>query len=682
MNGRAFPWLLLILVALLPYINAVEGEFVYDDRGQITENPNVSPEEPWWISLTRPYWPPPQQAGLYRPITSVTYRLQRGLHGDRSTGFHALNLLLNVGVILAAYAVLRRLRLSSERLALAVCLLFAVHPLHTEAVTGIVGRAELLSALFGLLGYWIWMRRSHPPGARLAVLLCFALAAGSKESAIGWVVILGAHRFGIFGDGRSYRELRGAALWADAMVLAGFILYLLPRIWVLGTPLGLHEVSRVDNPIFAAPIDARILTAVAVIGRGLGLMLWPARLSADYSYDAIPVVSQWISPAGLGTILLAGATYGALRYGRRAAPLAWGFVFYGALLLPVSNLILPIGTIMAERLLYLPSLGMLFLIVHLLARGLTRARIVRLAPILTVLLIIPLGWRTWERNRDWRSNRILFEAAAETQPRSVRVLNNLGAARVQDGEIAAGLAAYRRAQAIDADYHAMLNGLGHALILSGEYAEAEETLRRGMRVRPTDPEPRYRLGNLLLEVERPAEALAVFDALVALQPDSREGWIGKASAHFMLGDYSAAADAWERAVALPGQPPDMARHLAAAQLKAGRRSAALETLRAVLPQVPQAADLHHEYARLLLELNRPAEPGGLTAAERAFRLRPTPEYATTLLRHLIIRRRCADARTLLAMPEVQAFDDSTRAVLDAIARDSCEASGTTHSEEK
>ena len=686
MNGRAFPWLLLTLVALWPYLNAMECEFVYDDRGQIEENPYVSPEDPWWVSLTRPYWPPPQQAGLYRPVTSLTYRLQRGLHGNHPAGFHALNLFLHVGVVLAAYGVLRRLACSGDRIALAAGLIFAVHPLHTEAVTGIVGRAELLSALFGLLGYWIWLRARRAAGPLVGMLLCFALAAGAKESAAGWVLLMGAHRLGIFGDGRGYGALapkeRRHAYLIDALVLAGFVLYLLPRIWVLGSPVGLNEVSRVDNPIFAAPIDARLLTAVEVIARGLGLMIWPTRLSVDYSFNAIPVVTSWASLAGLGTLLLCGATYWAVRHGRRAAPLAWGFIFYGALLLPVSNLILPIGTIMAERLLYLPSLGVLFLVTHLLARGLTRLRMPRLAPLLLVLIVVLLGLRTWDRNRDWRNNRILFEAAAEVQPHSVRILNNLGCARVQDGEIEAGLAAYRRAQTIEPDYHAMLNGLGHALILHHDYREAEEVLLRSMRARPIDPEPRYRLGNLLLEVARAEEALGVFDALLAIRPVSSEGRIGKASAHFMLGDYAAAADAWESALALPGNPRDLARHLAVAQIRAGRPQAALQTLRALLPLIPEAADLHYEYARLLIEQNAATEAGGLAAAERAFQLRPTADYAETLMRHLIVRQRCAAAQALLATPAVRALDDSTRAVLGAMQQKSCEGSGAMQSEER
>ncbi|MBD3236107.1 MAG: hypothetical protein GF330_05345, partial [Candidatus Eisenbacteria bacterium] len=143
------PLVLLFLAALLPYGNALRTGFAYDDAAIVIENPTASPAAPWWTPLVRPYWPEPHDAGLYRPLTSLTYRLQRGWTGTAPVPFHLLNVLLHAATSLLAYAVLRRL-FTRQGWALPIALLFAVHPLHTEAVTGIVGRAELLAALCGL----------------------------------------------------------------------------------------------------------------------------------------------------------------------------------------------------------------------------------------------------------------------------------------------------------------------------------------------------------------------------------------------------------------------------------------------------------------------------------------------------------------------------------------------------
>ncbi len=673
---RAGPWLLLLLAAVLPYVNALHCGFVYDDMGQILENPYVSPKTPWWISLTSPVWSLSQDASIYRPVASLTFRLQRAVAGEAPGSFHAVNLFLHLGVTLLVFVVLRRLAGGRTPLPLAIATLFAMHPIHTEAVTSIVGRSELLAALFGLGGYLIWLRAGsdHRTDRNLGLsiagaAMCFALAAGSKESSAGWILLLAAHRAGFIGDERSYRAVSGIgqgglrrALLGDAAVVFGFLLYGLARIAVLGSAVGLSDVSQVDNPIFTALPDVRVLTAGKVLAQGLGLILWPQRLCVDYSFDSIAQESSWLSPAGLFLLLLAAAAFWFVRRGRRTPEVAWGLGFYGALILPASNLLIPIGTIMAERLLYLPSLGILALLLFALDRLFSAIRMRRLALILLIAAALALGLRTWERNRDWQSNRTLFEAAVSVQPRSVKARCNLASALVRAGRLQEAEGHYRRALEIAPSYPLGLNGLGHALIEQERYAEAEKTLRRAGVLNPRNAEARYRLGNLLLELERGREALGVFDQLLSMEPYSREGWVGRASALFLLEDFSASADAWERACALAGSPPEFGRHLAAAQIRAGRLQAATETLRELLTADPQEADLHNELARLLLRMGNPGEEA-LRAARRAADLEPAAGHLETLLRCLMACGHYEQARRLLSSPEAAALDPAQRKAL-------------------
>jgi len=634
-------YLLLGAAALLPYFNSLSCGFAYDDDGLIVTNAYVQPDVPWWKPLAHPLWPPPMEAGLYRPVTGLTYRLQLGLHGPTPAPFHAFNLALHLGVTLLALAALRRLFPTHAGWAWGVALLFATHPIHTEAVTGIVGRAESLAALFGLAGYLLWLglarnagsatgqdRASRSPHARsgaraarwILVALCFALAAGSKESAIGWVLLLGAHRTGLLGDGHGYAGIArrrhadlASALVADGAVVIGMAIYFVARLAVLGSLVDLRDVSFVDNPVFSAPLDLRVLTAGKVLGKGILLMLWPARLCADYSFDAIQPVKSWASPAGLLLIGLLAATVQVARRSGRRPRLAWGWGAWIAFILPVSNLIVPIGTIMAERLLYLPSLGFLAAVTALGQTLLARIRLRRLAPVLLLVAAVLLGWRTWERNLDWNSTLSLFEAAERVAPRSVRVLCNLGGSYSRENRRAEARAKYERAFEIAPDYHMAQKGLAHEYILEGRYEEAEALLQRALAQRPKDGEAHYRLGNLLLEVERPQEALSVFDRLLAMQPQSREGLVGRASALFMLERYEAAADAWERAWDAHRHDPELARHVVVAQVRAGRRQAAVATLREVLTRDPEQPDLQQELDRLLLELGESrsvqTEPG-------------------------------------------------------------------------
>jgi Tfp pilus assembly protein PilF len=631
------PWALVALAALLPYLNTLGCGFAFDDGAIILENPTLARSAPWWQGLAEGFWPGRPQNGLYRPVTALTFRLQRGPGEDAAAGFHAVNLLLHVGVCLLSYALLLRLLGPRRGAALAIAVLFAVHPIHTEAVSYIQGRAELLAALAGLGGYFLWLfgRGRVTPSA---IGLLFALAAGSKESAVGWGLLLAAHRAGLLADGRGYRALRaqgpGAlrrALGRDAAAVAGFAAYLLARRVVLGSFLGLGDVDPIDNPLFAAPWPTRVLTALAVAARGLGLTLWPRHLSADYSFDAIPLTRSPLGPSGLLALALAAGIAAAFRLRRRAPIPAWSVAAWASLLLPVSNLLFPIGTIMAERLWYLPSLGAIALLVWVGRAGVARFRSARAAVGIVLVVALLLAARTVVRNRDWTDDRTLFRAAVAAQPRSVKAHVNL-ASRLMTTGTAADMAEaerhYRAAQAIAPDYLPVLNGLGYLYTRQRSYDAARALLQEAIAKQPGQPEAWVRLGNLELEVGRGAEALAAFEGALRAAPDLTEAWIGKASALFLLARYDASADTWIEAQRRAGSHMDLRAHAAAACARAGRIDA----------------------AEALLRERVAAHPGD-------------PAVVRPLLRFLLARGDCDAARDLLSSSAALALETGSGAAL-------------------
>ena len=694
----AATWVAIALAALLPYVNTLRADFTFDDGGLILENPHVAPQASWTDSLVRPYWHDHSRAGLYRPVAAFTYRLQREF-GDDPAPFHLLNLLLHAGVSLLVLAVLRRLAPGRPGLAFATALLFAVHPLHTEAVTNVIGRAELLAAGFGLGGYLFWLRAQNGtagirPGTALAAGLCFALSAGSKESALAWVLLLGLHRLIPFlpepGDKGTYASLRKSGRWKGAIALdaaagTGFLAYLVARRLVLGSFLGIAGAGFVENPLFRAPLGTRLLTASKVLWKGIGLHFWPAELNPDYSYDSIPLESAWLSVAGLLALLGLGITVAAVvvavRAARRHPPasgarlLSWSVLFYAAMILPTANLLAPVGTIMAERLLYLPSLGLFtgVLILALaawnrLAPGSSRSR--RAGPVLLAALLVPLAVRTWDRNEDWRSNATLFREAVRTQPRSAKVRINLGSVLTEEGDWRAAEEQYRAALAVSPGYIPALNGLGHSLIQQRRYAEAEAAFREVLERSPEEPrETLVRLGNLLLEIGRPAEALPLFERAVSLAGDHADGWIGRASALFLLERYRASAEAWDEAVRRQSAGEDLRRHAAAAWLRAGERDRSIALLREAAAAHPEDAGLLHSLARLLLEggaADEAAEP-----ARRAAERDPRFEHLETWLSCLVALGHCEQARAVLTSPAFTALEETERGALSTRIAEAC-----------
>ncbi|MFH1144562.1 MAG: tetratricopeptide repeat protein [Candidatus Eisenbacteria bacterium] len=678
--GLAVP-VLVALAAILPYAGSVFFEFTFDDVGLILENPYVSADAPWTAPLTHSYWPDRPGTGLYRPLTALTFKVQTELTGTDPRPFHLLNVLLHVGVTLLGLAVLRHLAPHRPWIAASGALLFAVHPLHTEAVTNVVGRAELLAAGFALAGYLIWLRARNARGS-IAAGVCFALGAASKESAVGWLLLLALHRlfalppFAAAGDGsardaRTYGalsrqgRLRGALL-ADGWVLLCVGSYFLARRLVLGSFFGLTEVSFVDNPLYAAPLLPRFLTAFSILWRAIALHLWPFPLQPDYSYASIPLESSPLSFAGLLALLWVASVALALHLRYRAPLLAWSWLFYAALTLSAANLLLPIGTIMAERLLYLPSLGVLSALVCGAAAALARPRWRFVAPAALAVVLLLMGLRTWERNRDWRSNAALFGRAVVTQPRSVRVRVNMGSVLVEQGRMQAAEREYREALSIHPRHASALNGLGHALLMQGRREEAQECFRQALAITPNNRESMVRLGNLLLEMGRPTDALPLFDRAITLAPDRSDVWIGRASTLFMLERYRASLEAWETAQQRAGSGQDLRRHVAAAAMRAGEREQAISLLQRLVAAEPRDAALRSDLARALLESGTDGE--GLDHARTAAEMDPCLAHLELYMEYLFRRGDCEAARGVFSSRLTEPLTAEQRQVLaDAIA---------------
>lgn len=331
------------------------------------------------------YWWPYDSSGLYRPLTTLSYLFNYSVldNGDRPVGYHAVNWLLHLSNVLLVYALARRL----TRFAWVAAVVWAVHPILTESVTNIVGRADLLAA-FGMLAA-IWFYVARPRGWFWGVLAATAVGVFSKESAVVLPALLPLF-------GRDWRRLiRGVA--ATVVPIAAMLAL---RANVLASAMP-RSVPFTDNPIVGAGVIGGKLAALGVLGRYVWLLLWPARLSADYSWAQIPATANW---AAIATLAIAAAV--GFWWNWRAA------AFAAIVLLPVSNLIFSIGTIMAERFLYLPAI-----VFALVVAQACRWRVGQAA---VAVVVLGLAARTWARNPDWHDDRTMAESLVRTSPESFK----------------------------------------------------------------------------------------------------------------------------------------------------------------------------------------------------------------------------------------------------------------------
>jgi hypothetical protein len=410
-------------LVLAAYSNSFRGGFVLDNRALILDDARVHQASIDNLSniANHSYWWPVFESGLYRPVTTVSYLFNYAILGnaDRPAGYHAVNLLLHLANVLLVLAIGWRL---SRNIWLAglIAAVWAVHPLGTEAVTNIVGRADLLAALGSLTALFAHLEARDAVGSRklpwlLMVMVAVAIGVFSKESAVAVIAVAMLYDIVVL-EGRI----------STPALLTGWMPFVLPlalmwyqRSAVLGDTAAMG-FPFVDNPIVAARFWQGRLTAVAVAARYLWLIVWPAGLSPDYSFSQIPLVTgtaqEWLAWGTVAAFVVVTTLLWRLQ-----RPVALVMIAAVVMFLPASNLAFATGTIMAERLVYLPSIGVIAALVAAVFAAARRWQAPAAVPIaLLGVITLALAARTWIRNPDWNSEVSLWTSAAATAPNSFK----------------------------------------------------------------------------------------------------------------------------------------------------------------------------------------------------------------------------------------------------------------------
>jgi len=416
--------------AVLVYFGALWNQFALDDNQIVRFNTLVLHVSGVWRAFVSPYWPPVIGGGMYRPLPLASYALD-WLLGGAAWWFHAVNVAWHAGASVLVAWLARRW--SGDRAALAAGLLFAVHPVHVEAVANIVGRAEVMTAVFVMLAVYAALVRDNPWWSAAA------LAAGllSKENAVvapalivwGWMLRLAP------------RPSRGRmAVYAGAWLAIGTV-YVAARWSVLG-----HELVGRGAPVFfgASPVAVR-LTAVAALADVARLLVFPLTMRVDYSPAERTLVTTPIDLRfALGLLCLVGwaaLLWGTWRRGRRVE--AFGLGWIAIAVFPVSNLLVPIGVLVAERALYIPSAGLALALGAWLKDLDTR----RLAVVLSVLVVAG-GVRTADRVPVWRDTQAMIGSELEDSPNSFAGPAHMVVMYLTGHQPVRALDAYRKATAI------------------------------------------------------------------------------------------------------------------------------------------------------------------------------------------------------------------------------------------
>ena len=438
--------------ALVPYLPALWNGFAMDDLYIIAWNPLVHSLHGAWRAFGGPYWPPDLGGQMYRPLPLATFAVDWSVAGGHPALFHAMNLLWHTGAALSVTAL--ALRLGDWTAALVAGVIFAVHPVHVEAVANVIGLGELMAAVGVCLAVYAAVVRQSVMWSGAALLLGLL----SKENAVvapglivwAWIV----------GPPLVSRPSRRSVLTfvASWVVIAGT--YLAVRTAVLHPYARLHATA----PVFLgeSALTGR-LTAVAALGDALRLLVFPLTLRVDYSPAERAAVRSIVDgrfAIGFGCVALWAALL-VLAWRRQRRLEAFGLGWMAITFLPVSNLLFSTGVLLAERTFYLPSVGLA------LAAGLPLASLPaqRLRGVL-VLLILAGGIRSGVRATVWHDDFSVTQSILGDSPDSYRGPARMAAIYQSHRQPAQALGALREAaQIYDRDPTLFIAGADAAFTL-------------------------------------------------------------------------------------------------------------------------------------------------------------------------------------------------------------------------
>uniref|UniRef100_A0A8C2PFS3 dolichyl-phosphate-mannose--protein mannosyltransferase n=1 Tax=Capra hircus TaxID=9925 RepID=A0A8C2PFS3_CAPHI len=545
--------------SLVCFARSYDGDFVFDDSEAIVNNKDLRAETPLGDLWHHDFWGSRLSSNTshksYRPLTVLTFRMNYYLSGGfHPMSFHVVNIALHGGIcvlLVDVFSVLfgglqytskgRRLNLA-PRSSLLAALLFAVHPVHTECVAGVVGRADLLGALFFLLsflGYCKAFRETNKEGTHSTfwVLLSILLGAVAMLCKEQGITVLGLNAiFDILVIGklnvleivrkvlRKDRSLEspgmlrtGGLLFRMTLLALGGAGVLYVRWKIMGT--GPPAFTEVDNPAsFADSVLVRAINYNYYYSLNAWLLLCPWWLCFDWSMGCIPLiksVGDWrvIALAALWFCLI-GLIRQALcsedSHKRRILTLGLGLLIIP--FLPASNLFFRVGFVVAERVLYLPSAGYCMLLTFgfaALSKHTKKKKLIA-ALILGILFLNTL--RCVVRSGEWRSEDQLFRSALSVCP--------LNAKYADLNRHVDALNAWRNATVLKPEHSLAWNNMIILLDNTGNLAQAEAVGREALELIPNDHSLMFSLANVLGKSQKYKESEALFLKAIKAHPNT------------------------------------------------------------------------------------------------------------------------------------------------------------------
>jgi Flp pilus assembly protein TadD len=610
-------WMKIILgvFALALYANTLGHSFAFDDLVVVQGNkftqqglagiPKVLTTFYW-----QGYWD--YNNGLYRPLSLIGFATQWQFFKDAPGWYHAVSVLLYVITILLLFGTLRRLLANyPPMVAFVASLIFAAHPTHTEVVANIKSQDELLCFIFALLTVRLILENIDSPSRGNILLACasFFLALLAKEGAL---VFLAAIPLMLY----FFRDLDVKAILRQIAPLAAVsVLWFALHQWAVHSNAPpIHAYGLDDNSLVGArTLFEREATACYIMGRYLLLLVFPHPLSYDYSFNEIPIVSFANAKAIVPLLVSAALAVFAIRELKKKSVVSFGILFFFITISMTSNLIILIGATMADRFLYVPSLGFCIILAYFwtrvldVPRGKTASLGFASPKFFPVYILLALySYKTYTRNLDWHDNLSLFMTDVQTSPGSARTHYNAGTemldrfvvpnrdrnADARKRALRVAISELEMAVKIDSTPFLYSLNLASAYMNDDNYAEAADHAAAAIRISDADPRPYSILGSADDRLGKYDDAIKYLT--IATDKGLRDAgtWNYLGGAYSSANNFEKARDCFERALQVDPLNMDAFKNLGSVYGNLHQFGKALEVFKKGLDASPSDATLN------------------------------------------------------------------------------------------
>ncbi|HLF18227.1 MAG TPA: tetratricopeptide repeat protein [Candidatus Omnitrophota bacterium] len=577
----------IVGLVFLSYSNTFQSPMLWDDINLVKNNPDVKS----WNTVAKAlrenlgYGVVQQKSSSYRPLQSLTYIIDHTIWKENAFGFHLTNTILHALVALGVFWLIQTL-FKDFFLSATTALVYAVHPIHTEAVTYISGRADPLSTVFLLSAYACYVQYAQRPRWWLLpfMSLSFIAALGSRENTIILPVLALLYHY----------VFRKPIRWTSFATLIGLgLLYIILRATETIGAIG-------ESQTLGTSIMQRLPGTFVAMTNYMRIMFLPLDLHMEYGRP----VFQWADPKALiGIVVVAAIVTAAIKMRGKNALISFGLLWYLVNIIPVSNIV-PVNAYMAEHWLYIPSIGIIVIVAYG-AKKLFDVPPLRNAVLIFVIGIVALfSYLTFQQNKTWQNPIAFYEGLLKYAPNSARLYSDLSTAYFSEQRYDAAISVLKKAIQLKPDYAFAHNNLGAIYNAKDEFDKAIPHLKKAIEFNMDYDVANFNLGNAYKETNQIDLAIEHYERTLKINPRYFDAYDALGIIYSNQGNLDKAVENYKKAIDLNPDGPRAYNNLASAYLRFGKQNEAMAYYEKALKLSPSHPGILHNLGNIYDQLGQ------------------------------------------------------------------------------